>query len=153
MDKITISTLVSALVVLSGVRISYASLGMTEASVEGDRQRFTAERHPSVVKSSYTIHEIANRRITVREYSANGVIFAISWTGARHPDLSGLLGKYFEDYQATSKRAVKVKGIHSYRSLQGQGVVVEKSGHMRWIQGKAYAPALMPEGVSPDEVK
>jgi len=32
-------------------------------------------------------------------------------------------------------------------------VVVEKWGNMRNLQGRAYAPALIPPGVSIDEIK
>ena len=32
-------------------------------------------------------------------------------------------------------------------------VVVEKWGHMRNLQGRAYAPALLPPGVSSDEIR
>jgi hypothetical protein len=37
--------------------------------------------------------------------------------------------------------------------LKANNVVVEKWGHMRNLQGRAYAPALMPQGVSVDEIR
>jgi hypothetical protein len=38
-------------------------------------------------------------------------------------------------------------------TVKTDGVVVEKWGHMRNLQGRAYAPALIPQGVSVDEIK
>jgi len=37
--------------------------------------------------------------------------------------------------------------------VKTDGVVVEKWGHMRNMQGRAYAPALIPKGVNVDEIK
>jgi hypothetical protein len=38
-------------------------------------------------------------------------------------------------------------------TVKTDSVVVEKWGHMRNLQGRAYAPALIPKGVNVDEIK
>ena len=145
--------IISALLLFIEIKDAQASLGQLEASIEDDRQKISAVRHASRIGNSYTVHEIANQRINIREYVSHGVVFAVSWTGARHPDLTGLLGKYFQDYQNSSRHSVKVRGVRSHGSIHGQNVIVEKSGHMRWIQGKAYVPNLMPMGVTSSEIQ
>lgn len=137
---------------------AHASLGQLEASVETDRKQLSVvvqgtSKLVSKGEVSFVVHEMKNKKMVVREYAANGSVFAISWTGKHHPDLSVLLGSYFEDYQKSSQMARKARGGRSYGRVEGQNVVVEKSGHMRWIQGKAYLPASMPEGVSANDIQ
>ena len=85
--------------------------GLPRASMV--RGAISGVRHSSAAKTSYKIHEIANDHLTVREFESGGVIFGIAWQGARHPDLTGLLGRYYGDFQDASNqaaRAEKVKG-------------------------------------------
>ena len=39
------------------------------------------------------------------------------------------------------------------QKVETNRIVVEKWGHMRNLQGRAYVPALIPAGVSIDEIK
>ena len=66
------------------------------------------------------------------------------------PDLSQLLGSYFAEYQtaAAAQRAQRQRLL-----LQTEHLVVETSGHMRDLRGRAYVPALLPPGVSADEIQ
>ncbi len=137
---------------LTGIRLASATMGELEESVESDRKNITAIRNLSIHRRNYNVHEISNSRLTVREYASNGVVFGVSWQGIQHPDLSQLLGKYFQEYQESSQAAIKIGGARSYGLIQGQKIVVEKFGHMRWLQGRAYVRTLMPHGVSSSEL-
>src|ERR1700761_7361734 len=104
--------LITSLFVFSAsISGSFAALGDKESSIEADRKTFVASRHAPVAHAKYTVQEIASDGLTVREYvNADGTIYAIAWNGINHPDLSSLMGSYFQEYQAASKRAVKVRG-------------------------------------------
>ncbi len=131
-----------------------AGLGEGVGSIEKDRQSFSGTHRFVQTKGSHTLHEIVNRDLKVREYiSKDGVIFAISWRGNHHPDLEKLLGKYFQDYQQTLQTTRRVRGRLAHSQIKGADVIVTKFGHMRALQGKAYVPALMPQGMDPNEIK
>lgn len=85
--------------------------------------------------------------VTVQEYAgADGVVFALSWSGPTLPDLQRLYGSYFPGYAAA--RDARAPG--AYRapvSLRGTQLVAHAWGHMRDYAGSAYVPALLPPGV------
>ena len=100
-----------------------------------------------------SIHEFQSETITVREYvSPSGVVFGIAWNGLTHPDLIPLLGSYASEHQKAASHIKRQPG-HKYVKVESDNVVVEKWGHMRNLQGRAYAPALIPQGVTTDEIK
>jgi len=142
----------SAVIIASAGRVQ-ATLGETSGSIESDRKALSAVQRGVTVRSSYTVHEIYTDANTVREYvSSSGVVFAIAWNGLVYPDITQLLGSYSGEYQDALKQTVRQKGSR-HLQVKTPGVVVEKWGHMRNLQGRAYAPALMPPGVSVDEIK
>jgi hypothetical protein len=89
----------------------------------------------------------------VREYvSTSGVVFGIAWNGLIHPNLTQLLGSYAGEYQEALLQTPRIKGSR-HLQVKTSGVVVEKWGHMRNLQGRAYVPSLIPPGVRVDEIK
>lgn len=140
-------------IVFSATRQAGAVLGEFADSIESDRRVLSAARHSEAAHSNYTIHEITTDSTVVREYvSPSGIVFGIAWNGLMHPNLTQLLGAYAGEYHEALKQTPR---LHGRRSLQvkADGVVVEKWGHMRNLQGRAYAPALVPAGVSIDEIR
>ncbi len=132
---------------------AHASLGGAESSVEVDRNQISGQDRDSTATPNFTVHEIANRRLTVREYIANGSVFAVVWQGKSHPDLKKFLGKYADDYRVALARAPKhVRGLRSSR-VEGDRLVVEKSGHLGSMRGRAYVPSLIPAGVQLNEIR
>jgi hypothetical protein len=130
-----------------------ATLGGSADSVEADRAAFEGVRGVSIDRNAYTIDEIYYGATTVREYvSQGGVVFAVAWNGTRHPDLTALLGAYAGAYGDAVQRTPHRPGLRRLR-LRTDGLVVEKWGHVRNLQGRAYAPDLMPAGVSIDEIR
>lgn len=134
-------------------RSSQATLGESAESVMSDRKEISAVRGATTVHNGYTIQEVISDSVSVREFiSSSGVVFGIAWSGLIHPDLTLLLGSYAGEYQEALKQTPRTHG-RRFSRVRTNRVVVEKWGHMRHLQGRAYAPALIPSGVSIDEIK
>lgn len=130
-----------------------ATLGASVDSVESDRKALSASRRAMAVRDGYTVYEIDSDSTVVREYvSSSGVVFGIAWNGLIHPDLDQLLGSYVGEYQKALQQTPRNQGRRNIR-LKTDRIVVEKWGHMRNLQGRAYDPALIPSGVNVDEIK
>ena len=133
--------------------LAIASLGDDSASVEKDRDHFHCKLLGQRKFASHQMKEITADGIAIREYINNeGKIFAISWNGSNHPDLSALLGEYFEEFKAKNISTPKLRGQRSYSRLETDHIILERSGHMRAVRGKAYIPELVPVGVVIDEL-
>jgi hypothetical protein len=130
-----------------------ATLGESTDSVKSDREALSAVRSSITVRNGYTVHEIESDSTIVREYvSPSGVVFAIAWNGLVHPDLKQLLGSYAGEYYNALQQTPRQPDRRRLR-VKSAEVVVEKWGHMRNLQGRAYLPALIPPGVSIDEIE
>ncbi|HTN44656.1 MAG TPA: DUF2844 domain-containing protein [Nitrospiria bacterium] len=131
-----------------------AALGESDDSITSDEKALSAVRGAPAVRNGYTVHEIRSDSTAVREYvSPTGIVFGIAWNGRVHPDLTPLLGSYAGEYHEALRRSPREPGRRPYYAIKTDRVVVEKWGHMRNFQGRAYAPALIPPGVSIDEIK
>jgi hypothetical protein len=129
-----------------------ATLGEPAASVAADRRALGGLMGAKTTQKNYQIEEIKTDAATVREYvSPDGIVFAIAWNGLIHPDLTKLLGTYSGEYNQALKKVPRKPGRRSLQ-VKSDRVVVEKWGHMRNLQGRAYAPALLPPGVNTNEL-
>jgi len=136
------------MVLLTLAEQAHAILGEAVDSVESDRKALTAVRGAVTTRSGYTIHEISTATTVVREYiSPAGIVFAIAWNGIIHPDLTGLLGRYAGEYEEALRQTPRKQGRRQLM-VKANRVVVEKWGHIRDLRGRAYAPDLIPSGVS-----
>ncbi len=143
--------MLAVLLVLPG--ISHATLGGLAASVQSDRKAMAAAEVVTAQGKGFTVQEFTTPSTTVREYlSSDGIVFGIAWNGLVHPDLTPLLGSYAAEYQNALQKTPRRPGRRAQK-VQTSKVVVEKWGHMRNLQGRAYAPDLVPQGVSIDEIK
>ena len=130
-----------------------SALGGSVDSIEADKKALSAVQSAVASHTGYTVQEINSAANTVREYvSPSGVVFGIAWSGLVPPDLMQLLGSYAGEYQEALQQTPRQKGSR-HVEVRTPGVIVEKWGHMRNLQGRAYAPALLPPGVSVDEIK
>ena len=106
------------------------------------------------VYNGYTVQEFASDATTVREYVApSGIVFGVAWDGLTYPDLTPLLGSYDGEYQEALRQEPRKPGLRRHHAVRTDRVVVEKWGNLRDLRGRAYAPALIPPGVSIDEIK
>lgn len=97
----------------------------------------------------YTLHQrIQDNGTTVWEYAnVAGQVFAVQWRGPVLPDLSALLGSYFQGFHQDTAQA-RAQGRHgSPVSVDRTDLVLRSNGRMRNFFGYAYAPALVPTGV------
>jgi hypothetical protein len=132
---------------------AYATLGEKAASVETDRKALSAVKRNLTAHDNYQVQEMVSDANTIREFlTPDGVVFAVAWNGLTHPDLSTVLGTYNAKYRQAKKLHPRRHGRRSVQ-VKGDDVVVETSGHMRDLRGKAYVPSLVPEGVNIDEIR
>lgn len=142
-----------ALFALAAAQLAQASLGEPADSVDSDRKALSAVRHPTLAGNAYTVQEFESAATTVREFiSPLGVVFAIAWNGLSKPDLTILLGAYVGEYEQALRHTEIPKG-RPFSQVKANRVIVETWGHMRNLQGRAYVPALIPSGVSINEIK
>lgn len=162
--------ILSAVIVLQARGTATATLGGPSQSIAADQQAFGGQvrtLNPSQLSTgeqaqqeqqrvpsnpAYSVEQISTPAgVTVNEYiSQGGTVFAVSWRGPQPPDLSQLLGSYFAEYQSAAASPRRQRG---YLRVQTETLVVETSGHMRDLRGRAYLPALLPSGVSADEIQ
>lgn len=138
---------------LVGASPAGATLGMGADSVAVVRQSLAARKVTTTNAGRFTVQELTSDATVVREYLApNGKVYAVAWKGRTHPDLTVLLGSYNARYAAAKAKMPRKHG-EKFTLVQAGEVVVESWGHMRNLQGRAYLPALFPEGVDLYEIR
>jgi hypothetical protein len=131
---------------------SDASLGDRVDSIDRDQRTLHGMRKLRR-ETQFTVHEINSKGHLVQEFvSPDGIVFAVTWKGVSQPDLSVLFGTYFNEYRNASTRQKRPKGRVPI-VLETSNIVVERFGHMRDVRGRAYVPDLLPEGVTPEEIR
>jgi hypothetical protein len=140
----------------SCVSSASATLGGDADSIDSDRLRMSvthAARLTPGATGEYTLHETTlPNGTTVRQYlSADGVVFAVSWSGPFKPDLRQLLGAHFDTMVA--RQSGHVHAGKPLVSQQNADLVIESGGHPRSFRGRAYLPAALPAGMSPDTIE
>lgn len=143
-----------ALVALATAVRASAALGEPSSSISSDQVALAAVRRQATAGASaaYAVEQLEATAYTVREYTApSGIVFAVSWEGVSRPDLSVLLGAYAGPYHRALAQSGPTPG-HRSRRIEADGVVVESWGHMRALHGRAYLPALVPSGVTLDDI-
>jgi hypothetical protein len=133
--------------------IGFAMIDPAHAALGGDATSITTEAealHGTLQEEpgpQYDVAEIIVANLDIREYvNRDGVVFAVSWKARVLPDLSGLLGAYFAQYNA-GLGALSHPGLHRSVRVASPDMVVENSGHLRAYAGRAYLPSLIPASV------
>ena len=137
----------------AGTGTAYAALGGDAGSVASDREVLHATDLGRTDLAAWSLYQMNVGGTLVKQYlSGSGVVFAVTWKGLAHPDLRRLLGTYWPEYQRSHSASLKKPGQRSRRLASAQ-LVVEQSGHMRALSGRAYVPSLLPEGLSLDDLQ
>jgi len=130
-----------------------ASLGGGADSIESDRKALAASRLATTAGAAFTVQELDAGGTRIRQYlSPSGVVFAVAWNGLTHPDLGPLLGTYAAAFREAEARTARVPGRRQHE-VRTDRLVVQRFGHMRNLQGRAWAPALLPPGVELDAIR
>jgi uncharacterized protein DUF2844 len=140
----------AASILLLSATPTWAVLGGSAASVASDQQQLGGARR-SIAADAFSVEEITSAAGTVvREFvSPAGQVFAIAWRGPVRPDLRRLLGEHFTTFAHAAAASHRRQAL----AVRTDALVVESGGHVRDFRGRAYLPALMPEGVSPAAVR
>ena len=122
-----------------------ATLGEPEITVQSDVAQLRASIKTSEDRAGYRIHEIQLPSGTLlREFVApDGKVFAVAWNGASKPDLRQALGKYFDALVSAPKLKY---ADHRHLQVQQGDLIVQGSGHMRALSGRAYLLSALPSG-------
>lgn len=141
-----------AFLTLAMAQPAQATLGEAVDSIARDSKALSAVSRATISRSKYALQEISTGTTTVREFlTPSGVVFAVAWNGLVHPDLRVLLGSYEQEYRTAQRKQPRKQGRRQTR-VKTERLVVETWGHMRNLQGRAYLPGLVPEGVSLYEI-
>jgi hypothetical protein len=134
-------------------RTAHASLGSDASSVRVDVERLRAADR-LVEASDHTVHEMRLPGGTVvREYvSRSGVVFGVTWKGPFRPDLSQLMGAYFQPFTTAVEASRRTRLGRGPLDVRVPGLITQMSGHARSFHGRAYLPGLVPQGFSVDEM-
>lgn len=132
-----------------------AALGGNVASVDADRVHAEGALTRIVRTDAYALHEMRSATGTmIREYvNSSGTVFAVAWEGPWLPDLRQVLGDHFDRYQSAMLARQRARKGRGSIVIDEPGLVVQMSGHPRAFSGRAYMPALMPQGVQLDAVR
>ena len=97
-------------------------------------------------ESTVRVHILKKKHGVIREYlNQDGFIFAVVWKGNTHPDLSKLLGSYYEEYKTTEKKHRHHRRGQGPQNTRTTKMLVHRSGHMRSLTGRAICPSLVPK--------
>jgi hypothetical protein len=131
--------------------LAFAGLGDDVSSIQADQIRMKGTTRELRNELKYSVKEIQMPSGTlVREYvGANGVIFGVAWNGPTMPDLHQLMGQY-----TANKSTARTGPInHRHYEFQQDDWVVHSNGQMRAYSGNSYVLHLLPQGVTPQEIK
>jgi len=153
-SKIPISLIAIALLMLALSPPTLAALGGDVASVHQDQAHMKGTLKTTKAEA-YTVHEIkASGGTLIKEYaSPAGKVFAVTWRGPFIPNMQQLLGTYFDQFAQAAKAQRESHVGRRPLNIQQPNLVVQSGGHMRSFLGRAYAPDLIPMGISPDALQ
>ncbi len=140
-----------AVAALAGSRSARAALGDTADSVRRDQAALRGTLSTTSL-SAYDVHEIrVDASLTVREYATRGgPVFAVTWNGARAPELPLLLGTHFGAYAAA---AAARHGGHHALSVDTPEMSITALRFQRSASGRVYLHSLLPRGVTRSEIR
>jgi hypothetical protein len=133
---------------------AFAALGGSADSISTDGAVLRGILR-STAFTQYDVQEIDGEATTVREYSTrSGQVFAVTWQGLAPPNLQQVLGDYFSRLKAAAAAARASQGtsVHRVFQVDQPDFVLRSSAHMRDFHGVAYIPALVPEGVTAEQL-
>ena len=125
-------------------RSAGATLGQPSASALADGTPQTDGRQLAAATGGVSEQTVVTPGgVVVDEFSASGLVFALTWSGATVPDLAQILGSGFARYA----QAQRTMALSAPLTVESASIVAHAAGHPRDEYGSAYVPALLPPGV------
>ena len=132
---------------------AFATLGESEASIDSDATALHGTHLTTSVNGQIRARQLKTTKAVIKQYTnASGQVYALSWQGVKHPDLSVLMGAYFPEYSS----ALKARGSSSLRrnsTVTTSQAVIHLSGVPRHMSGLVYVPALLPSEVKTGDLR
>ena len=136
--------------------ISYASLGDDVSSITTDNNALASSISLVTTRSnvssnaSYQTSTIKTPdNFTIKEFSANGKVFAVSWQGKSYPNFKQIFGSYFPQLKTAS---ASNSGL-TRSKLTGNDFISYSSGVPGLLSGIAYVPSLVPNSLNINTLK
>ena len=133
--------------------IAHAVLGESDGALEAEGVKARA----SVAKtqfSSYSLHEQAIDKITVRQFSdTSSKVFAVTWRGKTHPDFATLLGTHFAEYQAALSEAKLTHHGHGPLQIDFGNMHLEMGGQPRSVYGRIWLKDQLPKDINTNDLQ
>jgi hypothetical protein len=132
-----------------------AALGGSAATIDADRISVQGALMRISRTDAFALHEIRSASGTmIREYvSPSGTVFAVVWQGPWMPDLHQVLGEHFDHFQRAMQARRSGRTGRGAIAIDDPDLVVRMTGHQRSFFGRAYIPALLPQGVQPEAIQ
>jgi hypothetical protein len=129
-----------------------AGLGDRVESVPRDHAALHGAALKVTPMANYDVHEITSAGgARVREYvSRDGTVFATTWSGPTMPDLKVVLASHYEEYAAGAQAH---RGSHHVFAMDTDGLVLRVVKLPRGLAGSARVPALVPPGMSIQDIR
>jgi hypothetical protein len=143
-----------SIVILLLPSATLAALGGDVSSVQADQVHMQGSLRIQT-SESYALHEIQIPTGTViREYvSPEGKVFAVAWQGPWLPDMQQLLGGYFEEYARAAQSQSNTRIGRRPLQVELPDLVVQMAGRPRSFAGRAYVPAMLPQGFRTEDIR
>lgn len=90
--------------------------------------------------------------VTHEYVNAQGVVFAVRWSGPVLPNFQALFGAHFSALQTAAERSRSSRRRGAPLSLESDALVMVSRGKMGHFTGYAYVPSLVPAGVNVDDL-
>lgn len=137
---------------LSATGAAHAGLGELAASVQHDHSALRASAEEVTALPRFVRHTLRTPQGgQVHEFvGADGRVFAVSWSGPTLPDLKTLLASHYDEYVG---QAAKRHASHHVFTMSTDGLVLGITRLPRGFSGAAHVPALLPAGVSAQDIR
>lgn len=135
------------------VSVARATLGGDVASVNADATALHGTLRTRTDGPISILEITVDNGICVRELlDANGLVFAVTWSGPAPPDLAQLLGSYEAQFTA-ALASLTAPGRQRAVHIAMTDLVVDSAGHLRSYAGRAYLPGRVPPGVAATAIR
>jgi hypothetical protein len=123
---------------------AFAALGGKAETVDTDRARLHARLNRSNLATSTQNDLTLNDGTVTRQFTnADGVVFAVSWSGPMRPDLRQIFGNYYPRLQSAAAKTARLHARMAF-SANDADFVVRSGGHPGAFWGYAILPTKVP---------